>query len=86
MLIDKLLFSDRAPKLLKKSRNAIADRPLLVYKKQDSFAELRHHLQLKNILPRIQKVYENLESLGISAYQKNIVKNLEKKILLKFTY
>ncbi|MEE2986398.1 MAG: flagellar basal body rod protein FlgB [Nitrospinota bacterium] len=30
MLIDKLLFSDRAPKLLKKSLNSIADRHLLV--------------------------------------------------------
>ena len=30
MLIDKLLFSDRAPNLLKKSLNAIADRHLLV--------------------------------------------------------
>ena len=45
------------------------------YKKQNSFAGLTHHGQLKDFLSRIQKVYENLDSLKLSNYQKNIVKD-----------
>jgi len=45
------------------------------YKKQNSFAELTHDGQLKDVLPRIQKLDKNLSSLMLSDYQKAIIKN-----------
>ncbi len=56
-----------------------------IYRKQNSFAGLTHHAHLKDISPRILKVCENIDSLGLSNYQKSIVKDscdelLENKI------
>ena len=45
------------------------------YKKQNSFAEQTHDGQLKDVLPRIQKLDKNLSSLMLSDYRKAIVKN-----------
>tara|TARA_Y100001960_G_scaffold331707_1_gene429584 strand:+ start:1065 stop:2216 length:1152 start_codon:yes stop_codon:yes gene_type:complete len=45
------------------------------YKKQNSFAEQTNDGQLKDVLPRIQKLDNNLSSLMLSDYQKAIVKN-----------
>lgn len=56
-----------------------------IYKKQNSFSGLILHDELKDVSPRILKVYENLDSYGLSNYQKGVVKDscaelFEKKI------
>jgi radical SAM protein with 4Fe4S-binding SPASM domain len=50
-------------------------RKVKAYKKQNSFAELTQYDHLKDVFPRIKRVYENLGSLRLSSYQKNIVKD-----------
>jgi len=45
------------------------------YKKQNSFAGLAFNEELKDVSPRIFKVCEELDSLDLSSYQKNIIKN-----------
>ena len=54
-----------------------------IYRKQDSFVEIRHKNSLEDILPRIWKVRENLGHFPLSQYEKSIVSSACNDLLEK---
>jgi radical SAM protein with 4Fe4S-binding SPASM domain len=45
-----------------------------VYKKQNSFVEIRHNKSLHDILPRVKKIRENLDAIKLAPQEKKILK------------
>jgi len=54
-----------------------------VYKKHDSFVEVRHKENLEDALPRIQNLYGLLDGMELQPYRKKILKNACEEILGK---
>jgi len=52
-----------------------------LYKKQNSFAGVRHQLPLKNILPRIQGLLDQLPSLDLSDHEKLVLNSACEELL-----
>ena len=46
-----------------------------VYKKQNSFVDIRHHKMLEDIIPRIRDLKDHLNILSLSDYKKSIVQS-----------
>ena len=45
-----------------------------VYKKQNSFIEIHHRDELKDVLPRIKTLDRRLEEINLTSYQKDVLK------------
>ena len=56
-----------------------------VYKKQNSFIEIRHRESLQDVLPRIKMLAENLETIELTAYQRKILKAAVGEVLEPMT-
>ena len=45
-----------------------------VYRKQNSFIDIRYSQSVQDVIPRIKKLRDNLDSLTLTSYQKDILK------------
>ena len=52
-----------------------------VYRKQNSFINIRYSHSVQDVIPRIKKLQDNLDSLTLTPYQSNIVKRAITDIL-----
>lgn len=55
------------------------------YKKQNSFIGIRHYKTLEDIIPRIRKLRDNLDSLSLSDYENSIIQSACSELLEKTT-
>ena len=46
-----------------------------IYKKQNSFTDIRHHKAWKDIVPPIRSLKDRLSTLSLSDYKKGIVRS-----------
>ena len=49
--------------------------PPEVYKKQNSFIDVRHNMTLADVVPRIRNLRDRLNALSLSDYKKGIVQS-----------
>ena len=52
-----------------------------VYRKRNSFIDIRYSHSVKDIIPRIEKLRNSLGSLTLTPYQRNIIKSAITDIL-----
>ena len=52
-----------------------------VYRKRNSFIDIRYSQSVQDIIPRIEKLQDSLDSLTLTPYQRNIIKKAITDIL-----
>ena len=52
-----------------------------VYRKRNSFIDIRYNQSVQNIIPRIEKLRGSLDSLTLTPYKRNIIKRAITDIL-----
>ena len=52
-----------------------------IYRKQNSFADIRYRRSAKDVIPRIEKLRDNLDALTLTPYQRDILKEAIGQIL-----
>ena len=52
-----------------------------VYRKRNSFIDIRYSQSVEDIIPRIEKIRDSLSSLTLTPYQSNIIKSAITDIL-----
>ncbi len=52
-----------------------------IYRKQNSFTDIRYRRSAKDVIPRIEKLRDNLDALTLTPYQRDILKEAIGQIL-----
>ena len=52
-----------------------------IYRKQNSFTDIRYRRSAKDVIPRVEKLRDNLDALTLTPYQRGVLKEAIGQIL-----